>query len=120
MTLLATGPVFAACWGPSLILGHVWLWPIPVVAAVLCGLAMLVVVAVLVMAATSRDDYRRTRFSASGGIGLVLLDCAVLAAVLIAAPALVWPMAVAIPASLARIAFTVRSLPHVLARVQCG
>lgn len=115
ITLLATGPVFAVCWGPSLILGHAWVWPIPTTATVLFGLALLGVVATLVIAATSRHDYHRTRLAAPGGIGLVLLDTAALAAVLFAAPALVWPMAIAIPVSLARIAFTVRLVPHVLA-----
>jgi hypothetical protein len=38
-----------------------------------------------------------------------------LAAFALAAPALVWPLAVAVPASLTRIGLTVRSLPRVLA-----
>jgi hypothetical protein len=73
-----------------------------------------VVIVVLVTAAASRHDYSRTRLAAPAGIGLVVLDTAALAAVLFAAPALVWPMAIAIPVSLARIAFTLRSLRHVL------
>lgn len=114
MTLLATGPVFAACWGPILVLEHAWVWPVPIAATVLFGLVLLMMVMVLVIAASSRHDYRRTRLAAIGGIGLVLLDTAALAAVLFAAPALVWPMAIAVPASLARIAFTIRSIPTVL------
>ncbi|MPZ81931.1 MAG: hypothetical protein GEV28_16680 [Actinophytocola sp.] len=115
VTLLATGPVFAACWGPSLLLGHAWRWPIPVAAIILFGLALLGVVATLAVAAGSRRDYHRTRLALPGGIGLVLVDIAMLVAVLFAAPALVWPMAVAIPASLARIGLTVWSMPQVLA-----
>jgi hypothetical protein len=39
-----------------------------------------------------------------------------LTAVLLAAPVCVWPMLAAIPLSLARITFTLRSLPRALAR----
>jgi hypothetical protein len=39
-----------------------------------------------------------------------------LAAVLLAAPAFVWPMALAIPASLARVGITLRRLPSTVAR----
>jgi hypothetical protein len=48
--------------------------------------------------------------------GLVTLDLAMLAAVLLAAPAFVWPMALAIPASLARVGITLRRLPSTVAR----
>ena len=115
LALLITGPVFAACWGPSLILSHAWTWPVPTPAAVVFGLTLLGVVAALVAAATS-CHYPRTRLAAAGAIGLVLLDVALLTAVLLAAPALVWPMALAIPASLTRIGLTARTLPHLLAR----
>jgi hypothetical protein len=112
--LLATGPVFAACWGPSLILGHAWAWPVPMATGVLFGLTLLGVVATLATAATSHHDYHRTRLAAAGGIGLIALDMAMVAVVLLAAPTLVWPMAIAIPVSLARIGFTARSVPRVL------
>ncbi len=114
LVLLATGPVFAACWGPSLILGQAWTWPIPFAAEVAFGLVLLGIVATLAVAATSKHDYHRTRLAAAGGIGLVVLDIAMLAAALLAAPALVWPMAVAIPASVARIGLTIRSVPRIL------
>lgn len=113
--LLATGPAFGACWGAALIIGRAWTWPIPAAAGLPFGLVLLAAVAALVTAATSRHDYARTRLAVAGGAGLVLLDGAMLAAVWLAAPAVTWPMALAIPASLARIGFTVRSLPRVLA-----
>lgn len=115
LALLITGPVFAACWGPSLILSHAWTWPVPALAALVFGLTLLGVVAALATAATSHD-YPRTRLAAAGAIGLIVLDLALVVAVLLAAPALVWPMALAIPASLTRIGLTVRALPHLLAR----
>jgi hypothetical protein len=109
--LLATGPLFGLCWGASLITARVWSWPVPApVAAAFAG-ALLVTVAALATAATSRHSYRRTRLGIVGGVGLVVLDTAMIAAVLLAAPAIVWPMAAAVPASLARIGLTIRSLP---------
>lgn len=115
LILLASGPVSAACWGTTLVVGQAWTWPVPIAVAAVIGLTLLAVVAALVAAATSRLDYRRTRLAAAGGgVGLLLLDTAVPAAVLLVAPILVWPMALAIPASLTRLALTARSLPRVL------
>ncbi|HZD03138.1 MAG TPA: permease prefix domain 1-containing protein [Actinomycetes bacterium] len=114
--LLVTGPLLGGCWGASLVMGRAWTWPIPTAAKLPFGLALLAVVAVLATAAISRHDYARTRLAALGGAGLVLLDAAMLLAVWLAAPAIIWPMAFAIPASLARISFTVQSLPRILAR----
>lgn len=109
--LLATGPPVGICWGASLITAQVWTWPIPAPAAGTAAFALLVVVAALVLAATSRRSYRRTRLGNIGAIGLLTLDAAMLAAAILLAPTLVWPMAVAIPASLARIGLTLRTLP---------
>ncbi|HEU5470627.1 MAG TPA: hypothetical protein VFV67_08235 [Actinophytocola sp.] len=116
LALLGTGPLFAACWGPSLILGRAWTWPISPTATAVFALLLLAVVASLITAATSHHDYRRTRLAAAGGAGLVLLDAAALAAVALAAPVWVWPMALAVPASLARIGLTLRSLPTIVTR----
>lgn len=113
--LLATGPMVGVCWGTSLIAAHAWTWPVPIPAAALFGLALLAAVATLATAATSRRSYRRTRLGTAGGLALIVLDAAMLAAALLIAPALVWPMAAAIPASLARIAMTLRALPKALA-----
>jgi hypothetical protein len=114
--LLATGPPIGICWGASLITAQVWTWPIPAAAAATLAAALLAVVAALALAATSRRSYRRTRLGAVGGLGLLTLDAAMLAGVILVAPTLVWPMAVAIPASLARIGLTLRTLPTVLSR----
>jgi hypothetical protein len=66
----------------------------------------------LLAAATSRHSYRRTLLGDVGGAGLVVLDTAMLAAVLVAAPAFVWPMALAVPASVTRIAMTLHRIPR--------
>lgn len=114
LALLATGPIFAACWGPSLILGGSWAWPVPTLVPVAFGLILLGVVATLITAAISRR-YSRTRLAMVGATGLIALDLAMLALVLLAAPTLVWPMIFAIPASLTRIGLTARTLPRLLA-----
>ncbi|HEX6473039.1 MAG TPA: hypothetical protein VF069_28375 [Streptosporangiaceae bacterium] len=113
--LLVSGPALGACWGASLITAHAWTWPIPVPAAAGYAVTLLAVAAALLLAATGRRSLRRTRLGAIGGIGIVALDAAMLATTMLVAPVLVWPMAVAIPASLARITLTVRSLPAALA-----
>lgn len=110
--LLATGPLVGACWGVSLVASHAWNWPVPVPAASVFGLTLLAVVAALITSATSRRSYRRARLGDAGGLGLVALDLAMVAAVLLVAPTLVWPMFMAVPASLARIGLTLRSLPR--------
>jgi hypothetical protein len=111
-TLLATGPIFGACWGTSLITAHAWTWPIPTAAAAAYASTVVTVVACLIVAATSQHNFRRTRLGNIGAAGLVALDTAMLAAVMLIAPTLVWPMAVAIPASLARIAVSLRHIPR--------
>jgi hypothetical protein len=109
--LLATGPVMGVCWGASLITAKVWTWPIQAPIAAAYVVALSAVVVALLAAATSRHSYRRTRFGTAGALGLVVLDAAMIVAVAVLAPLVVWPMAVAIPASLARIGLTIQALP---------
>ncbi|MGH3386469.1 MAG: permease prefix domain 1-containing protein [Nocardioidaceae bacterium] len=110
---LATGPIFGALWGTSLIVGEFWTWPIPSSILVAFATLLLVAVAALV-AATSRRAYGYVMVAAIGCGGLILLDTAMLVGVALAAPTLVWPMALAIPASLARIVMAARAVPRVL------
>ena len=113
--LLATGPLVAACWAWSLVIAQAWAWPIPPAAGLSLGAALLSAVGVLAIAATSRS-YRRTGLGLVGAVGVVALDTATIVLVLIAAPILVWPMAIAIPASLLRAGLTARVLPRLLNR----
>lgn len=108
--LLLTGPAVGLCWGGSLAAAHAWTWRLPTPAAVGFGLLLVAVVTGLVAAATSRHSYQRTHLGRMGGIGLVALDGTMLAAALLIAPVLVWPMALAIPASVLRVAMTLRAL----------
>ena len=113
LALLASGPVFAALWGGSLISAHAWTWPIPHGATAAFGATLLVVVAALVAVALS-TSYRRTRLAGPACGLLILLDGGMLAAVALATPALSWPMTLAIPASLVRIGLAARSIPRIL------
>jgi hypothetical protein len=114
LMMLATGPVVGVCWGATLVAGHAWTWPVAAGMRYVFGLTLLSVVALLVVAGTSRASYARTRIAAVGGSGLVVLDLAVLVTVFVAAPALTWPMAAAVLASLARVMLTLRVLPAVV------
>jgi hypothetical protein len=111
--LLTTGPAVGIVWGASLITAKVWTWPVPPAALAGYGAALVLIVACLFAAATTRHNYRRTRLGGIGAIALATLDVGMLTAVALLAPVLVWPMALAIPASLARIVFTLRRLPAV-------
>ena len=112
--LLATGPVLGVCWGTSLVATRVWTWPIPPAVGAAYVVALLATVALLIGAATSRYSYRRTRLGGIGALTLVLLDAAMIAAVAVLAPTLVWPMGIAVAASLARIGLAVPRLPMAL------
>jgi hypothetical protein len=114
--LLATGPVLGACWGASLVVAKAWTWPIPAFGRFAFGATLLVAVLLLVAAATSRHSYRRTRLGFAGALSLSALDAVMILAVAAVAPILVWPMAVAIPASLTRIGFTVQLRPRRILR----
>jgi hypothetical protein len=117
LTLLGTGPVVGGCWGLSLLVGHAWNWPIPIPARIAFGLALASVIAILGSAVLNRHNYRNIRLAAtSGSLALIVLDATMLTAALLLAPALVWPMALAIPASLTRIGLTMRALHHVIAQ----
>ncbi|HEX6197265.1 MAG TPA: permease prefix domain 1-containing protein [Jiangellaceae bacterium] len=114
LALLATGPLFAVLWGTSLASAQAWTWQIPIGVALAFGAALVGVAAVLVAVVLSRS-YARTRLAGPACGILVLLDAAMLATVALVAPVLTWPMAMAIPASCARIVLSVRSVPRILA-----
>jgi hypothetical protein len=112
--LLLTGPVMGACWGGSLVATKVWTWPIPPALAVAYAALLLATVALLVGAVTSRHSYRRTRLGGLAALVLIVLDAAMIGAVGVLAPTLVWLLAVAVAASAARIGWTISALPQAL------
>jgi hypothetical protein len=112
--LLATGPVMGLSWGASLITAKVWTWPIPVSIGAIYAVVLFSVVASLIAAATSSHSYRRTRLGTGGALALLVLDATMIATAIAVVPMPVWPMALAILASAARIGFTLRSMPKAL------
>ena len=114
--LLATGPAVGLCRGASLITAQVWTWPVSTAAIIAYGMALLCTVGLLAAAATTRHSYPRTRLGSVGAGGLLLLDAAMVVAVLVSAPHPMRPMAVAMPASIIRIGLTVASLPRIRLR----
>lgn len=112
--LLATGPMVGACWGAALIINRAWTWPVPVGVRILLGMALITVIALLAAAAFSGHYRSAGRAATAGCIGMTALDATMLIAILLAAPAVVWPIIVATAASVARITFTARSLRSVL------
>jgi hypothetical protein len=116
LALLATGPAAALCWATAVRLDPSWVRAVPVTARVTFGLALAVVVALLLYAATSRVDYARTRVAAAGAAGLIILDLVVPATGLLISPGVTWPLGVAVAASAARITFALSALPAIARR----
>lgn len=114
--LLCSGPAVGACWALSIAMGHAWTWPIPPGVPVAVGSVLLAVIVLLLAAATGRRSVRRTRLTAGAALAVIGLDGAILTIVAVTAPAFVWPMALAVPASLTRMALTARALPRMLTR----
>jgi hypothetical protein len=112
--LLAAGPAVGICWGVVLITARAWQWPVPIVARVLVGVALITVIGLLVVAAFGRQYRRVCRAAAAACVGTAVLDAVVASTVLVIAPVLVWPAAVAIAVSAGRSGFALRNVPHAL------
>src|SRR5690242_302993 len=103
--LLAAGPGVGLCWAIVLITGRAWQWPVPLVARVVSGVALITIIGLLVTAVVARRYRSVCRAAAAGCVGTAILDAAVVGAVLLAAPALVWPVALAVALSAGRSGF---------------
>jgi hypothetical protein len=112
--LLVTGPIMAACWGGTLVAGQVWTWPVPSSIAAPYAVTLLATVATVVVAATTRRSYRRTRLGGIAAAVLILLDLSMIGAVAAFAPTIAALTVVAVGASVVRVAFAIRSLPQAL------
>jgi hypothetical protein len=112
--LLATGPAVGACWGAALITSRAWTWPVPAPARLPFGLVLITVIGLLAAAAFGRRYRSVGRAGAAGCVGITALDAAMLTTVIIAAPAVIWPLALAVAASAARLTLTVRALRPIL------
>lgn len=115
LALLCSGPLVGLSWATTLAVSHAWTWPVPGVLRVALGAVLLGAIAALALAVTARRSYRRTRLGAAGSLAMMILDACVLTVVAVVAPPFVWPLAVAVPASLTRVALIARVLPRLLA-----
>jgi hypothetical protein len=114
--LLACGPVIGGCWAAALIAGRAWTWPVPVVARVLFGVALIGVIGLLATAAFGRRYRRVGRAGAAGCVGIAALDTAMLITVALGVAVVIWPLILAGAASAARLTFTARALRPLLTR----
>lgn len=118
MALLATGPIMALLWGLTLICARMWTWPIAPPLRIAYGLALAATVLTLLSVVREKRAYRRTQTATLfAATALILLDACMLAVALAATPpAPPWPLALAAPASLLRVIFTIRAVSPLLQR----
>ena len=112
--LLAAGPGVGTCWAIVLITARAWQWPVPVVARVLFGIMLIAVIGLLAAAALGRHYRPVCQAAAAGCVGTAIVDAAVTGTVLVTAPALAWPIAVAVALSAGRSTFALRNFHHAL------
>ena len=108
--LLAAGPLVGICWAVVLISARAWTWPIPAVARVLFGAALITVLGLLAAATLGRHYRQVCRAAAAACVGTAILDTTMACTVLAIAPALVWPAAVAVILSAGRSGFALRNV----------
>jgi hypothetical protein len=113
-TLLVIGPAIGAFWGTVLIADHAWDWPVPLIAGVPFGVALLVVIVLLVASLRAQRYKAVRRASVAACTGTALLDAAFPTAVLLAIPHLQWPVVVAAGASAARLTYATHNFHRVL------
>ena len=112
--LLVTGPLVGACWGTALIIDRAWTWPVPAGGLIVLGMALITVISLLAAAAFGSRYRSVGRAGAAGCLGITALDVTMLAVIMLTAPAVIWPVIVAVSASVARLTFTTRNLRPVL------
>jgi hypothetical protein len=114
--LLGIGPVVGACWTVALITSRAGSWPVPLLARILIGLALVTIIGLLAAAALSTRYRLAARAGIAGCIGIATLDAVLITGAALADASLTWVMMGAMVASTARIAFAARSLVPALAR----
>jgi HAAS len=114
--LLATGPMAGLCWAAALIGGRAWTWPVPATARLVFAAALLLAILALLVAATSRHSYQRTRLAMLASPVILVLDGTAITAALLTAPGLTWALGAAVAVSLGRIVLTACTLPRLAAR----
>ena len=111
---MAAGPAVGLCWAVVLITARASQWPVPLAARVLFGVALITVIGLLAVAVLGRRYRRVCRAAAAACAGTAILDAAMIGTVLVTAPALAWPVAVAVVLSAGRSGFALRNVHHAL------
>jgi hypothetical protein len=112
--LLAAGPVVGGCWAAALIAGRAWTWPVPATVRLLVGVVLITVIGLLAAAAFGRRYLSARRAGAMACLGITVLDGAMLIAVVLAIPVLIWPVILAAAASAIRLTFSARAMRVIL------
>lgn len=112
--LLATGPIVAGCWAAGLLTSRAGSWPVPVEARIAFGVTLITAIGLLAIAALGSHYRSVGRAGTAGCIGIAALDSTMLIAVPLTAPAVAWPLVLAVTASVVRITCTARTLRPVL------
>jgi hypothetical protein len=112
--LLAAGPVVGGCWAAALITGRAWTWPVPATVRLLFGVVLITVIGLLAAAAFGRRYLSARRAGAMACLGITVLDGAMLIAVVLAIPVLIWPVILAAAASAIRLTFSARAMRVIL------
>jgi hypothetical protein len=102
------------CWAGVLISAGAWTWQVPVLARVLFGVALITVIGLLAAAVLGRHYRLVCRAAAAACVGTALLDTTMACTVLVIAPALLWPVALAVVLSAGRSGFALRNVHHAL------
>lgn len=113
-TLLAAGPIVGICWAIVLVTARAWTWPVPLVARVLFGAALITTIGLLAAAAWGRRYRLVSRAVAAACVGTAIVDAVMTGTVLAIGPVLVWPIAVAILLSAGRSTFALLNLHDAL------
>jgi hypothetical protein len=114
LVLLATGPVAALSWGTTLVTSRAWSWPVSRALPAVLGCVLLLAVAALLLAATSRHSYRRTRIAHPAVFAVAGVDMTMLTILLVVAPQPAWPVFAAVCVSLIRLGLATRMLRRAL------
>ncbi len=114
--LLATGPLAGTCWAAALVTSHAWTWPVPGTARLAFAAVLLITVLALLLAATSRHSYQRTRLALLASPAIIALDTTAVTWTLAVAPALTPALTVAVAVSIGRTTLTARTVPRLPTR----
>ena len=114
--LLGIGPVVGACWAAALITDRAPAWPVPLMARILIGGALITIIGLLAASALSTRYRLAARAGVAGCVGIAALDAVLITGVTFADAPVTWVVVGAMVASTARIGFAARSLVPALAR----